>query len=64
MTRAEAKALREKWKQRGLSEPRPADLQGCEHPIQELVQSGLHDEGYLLDTYYCRACGEPVTKTL
>jgi len=45
MTKAQAANLQKKWKQRG--NPPPV----CKHPIQELAQSGLNDEGQLLRTY-------------
>jgi hypothetical protein len=57
MTKAEAADLRPTWKQQGD----PPSL--CEHPIQDLAQSGLHDEGYLLDAFHCRACGETIVHT-
>jgi hypothetical protein len=57
MTKGQASVLQIKWKQQG--DPPPF----CEHPIQELERSDLHDEGYLLGTYYCRECGEAIVHT-
>ena len=53
VTKAEAAALRSKWKQRG-DPPQP-----CTHPIQQLAPS---DEGYVTTTYYCLECGEVIER--
>lgn len=52
MTKAEAEALRVKWK-RLVNPPR------CEHPKQQLE---VTEGGYLTGNYYCTDCGEPVVK--
>jgi hypothetical protein len=54
MTKAEAEALRVKWK--GQIDP-PA----CEHPNQELETS---ESGYLTGNHHCVDCGELVAKKL
>jgi hypothetical protein len=51
MTTAQAGLLQTKWKQQG--DPPPA----CPHALQELASSDL-DQGYVLNTYHCRDCGE------
>jgi hypothetical protein len=57
MTQTQATVLQGKWKQQ---DPLPL----CEHPIQELSQSDLHDDGRLLRTSHCRACGEEFVHTI
>ena len=47
MTRADAEALRVKWKQH-------PDLPACAHSNQELEAS---EGGYLTGNYCCTACG-------
>lgn len=32
----------------------------CEHPIQEFARLARSDDGVLLGTYHCRACGEAI----
>jgi hypothetical protein len=58
MTKTQAAILQVKWKQHGAPPPL------CEHSIQELSQSGLHDDGHLLRTYHCRECGEEFVHTI
>ena len=53
MTRAEAEALRVKWKQQ-------ADLPTCEHSNQELKAS---ERGYLTGNYHSTDCGEPLARS-
>ena len=53
MTQAQAVDIHTKWKQQG--EPL------CEHPIQELTRLARSEDGVLLGTYHCRACGEAIT---
>ncbi len=57
MRKAEAEALRVKWKQRGLS--RSSELSACMHPNQELE---WHEDGYVTHNYRCMRCGELVAK--
>jgi len=57
MTKAQAAELQVKWKQQ---DPLPR----CEHPIQELSRSCLRDDGSLLRTNHCRACGEAIVHNL
>jgi len=52
MTKTEVADIHAKWKQHG--EPL------CEHPIQELVRLARSDDGVLMGTYHCRACGEAI----
>ena len=53
MTKAQASDVQGKWKQQN-----PRAL--CEHAVQELSRSGLHDEVQLLSMYHCRECGEAI----
>ena len=52
MTQTQAADIHAKWKQQSESL--------CEHPIQELARLGRSDDGVLMGTYHCRACGEAI----
>ena len=57
MTTVQASDIQAKWKQHN-----PSAL--CEHPVQELSRSDLHDEVHLLSMYHCRECGELIVHTI
>jgi hypothetical protein len=52
MTKAQAIALREKWKQRGNRHP-------CKHLEQEVDRS---ENGIVTATYHCLTCGKAVLR--
>ena len=52
MSQTQDADIHAKWKQQ--------DESLCEHPIQELARLGRSDDGVLMGTYHCRACGEAI----